>query len=305
MGAQKIIIFGYGFEGVMLYRELVHDERYEVLGFADNSPYKQHKAVGRYVILSLDDLIELKDEKDFSVIIAANRWFVIGEELEKNHISIEGIYRNGKICKYDRMCFERLDLTRQIVLYAGDIADDVHMAEPNLYGLSINQSDAKHILHDITQKYPLPENSIYSYQAEDVLEHIEFVKIVDAINEIYRILQPGGLFRICLPDYYSPYLSDISMRDEGGKIVFDPTGGGNYGMNGVENAGHVWFPNHDLVRDLLEKTRFHKIDFLCYHTKSGELLKKGIDLSKGYIKRLPKANETNKPVYSIVVDCYK
>ena len=121
----QIIIFGYGFEGVKLYRELANRNQYEVIGFADNSPYKQHKSVGKHTIMSLNDLIDLKSEEDFSVIIAANRWFVIGEQLEKHHINIEGIYRNGKVCKYDRMCFERLDLSKKIVLYAGDIADDV------------------------------------------------------------------------------------------------------------------------------------------------------------------------------------
>ncbi len=301
----KLIIWGYGFEGVKLYRELANNDQYEVIGFADNSPYKQHKFVGKYNILSLNDLINLRLEGDFSVVIAANKWFMIGEELEKHLIRIEGIYKNGEICKYDRMCFERLDLTKKIVLYAGDIADDVHMSEPNLYGLSINKADSKHILHDITDKYPLPDNSIYSYQAEDVLEHIEYGRLTEVINEIYRILQKGGLFRICLPDYYSAYLSDISMRDKDGNIVFDPTGGGNFGMNGVENAGHVWFPNYLIVRDLLESTKFDKIDFLCYHTEKGELIKKDIDLSKGYIKRIPKMYEKNRPVYSIVVDCYK
>lgn len=303
---KQVIIFGYGFEGVKLYRELANnDHQYEVIGFADNSPYKQHKTVGTYTILSLDDLIKLKTKKDFAVIIAANKWFVIGEELEKNHISIEGIYKNGRICKYDRMCFERLDLTREIVLYAGDIADDVHMAVPNLYGLSINRADSRHILHDITNKYPLPDNCIYSYQAEDVLEHIAFEKTADVINEIYRILQKGGLFRICLPDYYSTYLSDISMRDGDGNIVFDPTGGGSFGAGGVANAGHMWFPTYAVVRDLLERTKFEKIDFLCYHTENGELIKKDIDLSKGHINRLSGSEEKNKPIYSIVVDCYK
>lgn len=301
----QIIIFGYGFEGVKLYRELANHDQYEVIGFADNSPYKQHKSVGKHTIMSLNDLIDLKSEEDFSVIIAANRWFVIGEQLEKYHINIEGIYRNGKVCKYDRMCFERLDLSKKIVLYAGDIADDVHMSEPNLYGLSINKADSKHILHDITNRYPLPDNSIYLYQAEDVLEHIAFEKLVDAINEIYRILCEGGLLRICLPDYYSAYLRDISMRDEDGNIVFDPTGGGNFGVNGVENAGHVWFPNYSIVQDLLDRTKFNKIDFLCYHTAKGELIKKNIDFTKGYVKRLPKADEEDRPVYSIVVDCYK
>lgn len=302
---RQIIIFGYGLEGVRLFRELTNNDQYEVIGLADNSPYKQHKSVGKHIILSVNDLVNLKLEKDFSVIIAANRWFVIGEELEKHHIKIEGIYKNGEICKYDRMCFERLDLSKEIILYAGDIADNIHMSAPNLYGLSINKADSKHILHDITKHYPLPDNCIYSYQAEDVLEHIAFEKLVDAINEIYRILHDGGLLRICLPDYHSAYLRDVSMRDEDGNIIFDPTGGGSFGINGVENAGHVWFPNYSIVRDLLKKTKFKKIDFLCYHTAKGELIKKDIDFTKGYVKRLPQTNEEDRPVYSMVVDCYK
>lgn len=301
----KIIIFGYGMEGVKLYRELVNSGQYEVIGFADNSPYKQNHTVGNYKILSMSDLVNLKSLTDFSVIIAANRWFIIGEELEKYDVDISGIYFNGEIVEYNRMCFERLDLSKELVLYAGDIADNVHMSNPNLYGLSIAKADSKHILHDITHRYPLPNDSISSYQAEDVLEHIEFKKLVGVINEIYRILKKGGLFRICLPDYYSAYLKDISMRDDEGNIVFDPTGGGTYGANGVENMGHVWFPTYPIVRNLLEQTMFDKIDFLCYHTEKGELIKKTIDLSKGHIKRIPKAGEKNRPVYSIVVDCYK
>ena len=302
---RKLIIFGYGSEGIKCYRKLVDSDRYEVIGFADNSPYKQHKNVGKYNILSINDLINLKSDIDYSVVIAANKWFMIGEELEKHQIHIEGISKNGELCKYNRMCFKRLDLTKEIMLYAGDITDDVHMSVPDLYGLSINKADSKHILHDITNKYPLPDHSISSYQAEDVLEHIEYGKLTDAINEIYRILKKGGLFRICLPDYNSAYLREISMRDEKGNIIFDPTGGGNFGINGVENEGHVWFPNYLIVRNLLQNTKFNKIDFLCYHSETSELIKKEIDLSKGYINRLPKADEKNKPIYSIIVDCYK
>ncbi|KAI4450873.1 hypothetical protein C823_005410 [Eubacterium plexicaudatum ASF492] len=211
------------------------------------------------------------------------------EELEEYGIRIEGIYINGKILQYDRMCFERLDLSRKIALYAGDIIDDIHRDNPDLYGLSIMKADSKHILHDITYRYPLSDNSIFSYQAEDVLEHIEYEKLVDVINEIYRILRKNGIFRICLPDYNSKYLSDISMRDSTGKIIFDPTGGGTFGAGCIENGGHVWFPTYALVRKLLEKTLFEKIDFLCYHTEDGNLVKRRLicrkDMSAGFRKR--------------------
>lgn len=115
----------------------------------------------------------------------------------------------------------------------------------------------------------------------------------------------GGVFRICLPDYFSPYLKNTCMIDINGNIIFDPTGGGILSKNGIENGGHIWFPNYINVKEILEQTLFRDIDFLCYHTEEGKLVKKHIDFSNGYIIRIPKENEKNKPVYSIVVDCHK
>lgn len=300
----NIIIFGYAYEGIKLYRELMNNDKYKVIGFADNSSYKQGNKVGSHVILSMHGLVQLKSDVCFSVIIAANKWYVIGEELEKFNIPIEGIYLGGNIVKYDRMSFEKLDLSRKIKFYAGDICDDIHMADSDLFGLSINKADSRHIFHDITNKYPLPDNCVYSYQAEDVLEHISPQKLIKTINEIYRILRKGGLFRICLPDYFSPYLKDISMKDKYGNIIFDPMGGGSYGANGVINGGHVWFPTFENVSKLLQETMFKDFLFLCYHTEKGLLVRKEIDFSKGHILRIPK-DERSEWVYSIIIDCYK
>ena len=95
------------------------------------------------------------------------------------------------------------------------------------------------------------------------------------------------------------------MHDKNGNIVFDPTGGGSYGMNGVENGGHVWFPNYDNVKELLQKTMFKNIDFLCYHTKEEEVVMKDIDFSLGHINRIPTEIRERELIYSIVVDCRK
>lgn len=301
----KVCIFGYGQKGVQCYRELVNRDEFEIIGFADNSIYKQGNLVAGHTVLSMEELIHLKTSIDFSVVIAADKWYEIGEQLEKRDISIKGVYRNGSIQKYERMTFEKLDLSRQIMLYAGDIYDNEHLSNPNLYGLSITKADARHIHADITEKYPLPNESIYAYQAEDVLEHIEYSKLVETINEIHRILSVGGVFRICLPDYFSPYLRSISMMGSDGNILFDPTGGGIYGENGVSKGGHIWFPNYKNVKELLERTKFINYEFLCYHTEDGRVVKKEIDFTKGYIIRLPKPGEIDRPIYSIVVDCYK
>lgn len=302
----NIIIFGYGREGVKLYRELKSNDIYDVVGFADNSVFKQGNKVGSYKIMSVDELVLLKRSIDFSIIIAAGKcWYEIGEVLEKYDIPIEGVYQHGNIIEYSRMSFEKLDLTKNIKLYAGDICHEKHKSEPYLYGLSISKADDKHIFHDITCPYPLPDNSIFSYQAEDVLEHIEYAKLKMVIDEIYRILKAGGLFRISLPDYNSPYLKEICMKDKNGEIIFDPTGGGTYEAGSVINGGHVWFPNYKNVEALLRTTKFSKYNFLCYYTENEELIRKEIDFSKGYIARIPENYEYNNPVYSIVVDCYK
>ena len=189
---QKVIIFGYGYYGAKLYRELLNSRQYAVIGFADNSPYKQGMFVDECQVKSMHELIDIKRHIKFSVIIASKKWYIIGEQLEKNNIAIEGIYLGDKITAYERMDFKLLDLTKPIKLYAGDICDDVHMSDPDLYGLSINKADDKHIYHDITNPYPLPDDSICSYQAEDVLEHIDKEKLISVINEVYRILIEGG-----------------------------------------------------------------------------------------------------------------
>jgi hypothetical protein len=299
----NVFIWGYGFEGVKVYRELKNNNIYKILGFADNAVCKQGMYVDGTKIKSLEDLIKLKYDKEFSVIIASNKYYIIGKQLEENDIRIEGIYLNGKILPYEVMDFCKLDLNKKISLYAGDICDDVHMSINNLYGLSINKADSRHIYHDITIPYPLPDNCIESYQAEDVLEHIFINKIIPTINEIYRILKVGGIFRMCLPDYYSSWLRSISMLDDKGNILYDPTGGGIYGEKGVENGGHVWFPNYDNVKEILKQTKFNKIDFMCYRTEDNELHMKDIDFSKGYVNRI--FQKENKDIYSMVIDCYK
>lgn len=302
----NLVIWGYAYQGVKCYRELVDTNKNMVFwGFADNSELKQRYFVNGRKVYSLEELIALKEKVDFGVVIASSAWKEIGEQLNMAAINIVGIYENGAIRQYGEMTFEKLDLSKEIKLYAGDICDDIHLNDPNLYGLSLNRADSKHIHHDITEKYPLPDNCIYSYQAEDVLEHIEYRKMVSVINEIYRILKSDGILRICLPDYYSPYLSNITLKDENGKCIFDPTGGGNISKSGVENGGHVWFPNIDIVQELLNETDFNKFDYLCFHKRNGQLIRKDISYDNGYILRVPNNSENTTNIYSLVVDCRK
>jgi len=78
-------------------------------------------------------------------------------------------------------------------------------------GLSLNESDSRHIQHNVTEPLPFPDDCVDVYQSEDVFEHIDPGKLPSVINEIYRVLKPGGLFRLSLPDYRCNILRERSF----------------------------------------------------------------------------------------------
>jgi tetratricopeptide (TPR) repeat protein len=189
-------------------------------------------------------------------------------------------------------------------LYAGDVP--AQKEYEGVVGLSLTRNDHNHIRHDITKPFPLADNTIDGFQAEDVLEHIQYEKLLPVVNEIYRILKPGGLFRLSVPDYGCDVLQNRCKRNEQGQILFDPGGGGT-----PDNPGHVWFPRVDRVRQLLEQTKFHEagtMEFLHYYNMDGTFVTKQIDYTKGHITRTPDFDERARNPYrpmSLVVDLTK
>lgn len=190
----------------------------------------------------------------------------------------------------------------KIQLYAGDLADRIKWND-NLVGLVLHKGDKYSIQHDITDPYPLPNGCVFSYQSEDVFEHIELAKMPGVLEEIYRILRPEGLLRISVPDYKHPALIERSVLEED-RIVFDPGGGGIYQDGSVQGGGHVWFPTYEIMKRLLENSSFQQYEFLHYYNEDGLPIRKKIDYNKGYILRTPDHIGEIGAV-SIVVDCYK
>jgi ABC-type polysaccharide/polyol phosphate transport system ATPase subunit/predicted SAM-dependent methyltransferase len=203
-----------------------------------------------------------------------------------------------------RMSWEKLESLPFLKLYAGDLPDFVEYE--GLIGLSPVINDYRHIKHDIQHPFPLPDDSVDSFQAEDVFEHIPYDKLRPIINEIFRVLKPGANFRLSLPDYGCDVLQNRSVKDVSGGLVFDPGGGGV-----PEKPGHVWFPRIDNVKSLLEKTDFHRygvIEYLHYWHLDGTFVVKKVDYSKGNVRRSPdfdvRVMEPYRPM-SMIIDLQK
>lgn len=299
----NIVIWGYCIRGVEVLEKVGKIEEYEFMGFADNSVYKQGNYVCGKPIYSPEELCLLLGDKNISVIIAIEKWQEVEEECKEKKIRIEAVYMGGELHRYPFPTFETLDYAGGIRLYAGDICDDIHKNIKDLYGLSLHRMDSRHMKHDVREKYPIPDNSIVAYEAEDVFEYVKKEKQIDAINEIYRILKPGGYVRFTLPDYNSPYLKRRTMYSPAGEFLFDAVGGGTFGADGISDNGSIYFATYEDFKETLEKTMFSKTEWLCYYTGDGFLCKKYIDMDKGYVNRV--SNESEDNVYCLIVDCYK
>jgi len=113
---------------------------------------------------------------------------------------------------------------------------------------------------------------------------------------------------LSLPDYGCDILRNRTQKNEAGKLLFDPGGGGDFVNGEVINGGHLWFPLYKTVKELLEKTRFQSIRFYHYYDESGRGVTNPIDYSIGHLIRTPDHDDRVKQPYrpmSIVVDCLK
>lgn len=79
--------------------------------------------------------------------------------------------------------------TGNIYLYLGDLPmNRITYTGKHFIGLSLNNNDKYHINHDITDVMNMEDNIVDIVQSEDVMEHVEYHKLKDCINEIYRVL---------------------------------------------------------------------------------------------------------------------
>lgn len=171
---------------------------------------------------------------------------------------------------------------------------------------------SRNIDFDVTKSIPLPDNYIDLYQAEDVFEHIDYSLLSAVINEIYRVLKPGGRFRLSVPDYRFDMYRDRSVRDQLGNIIFDPLGGGRLDGDKVVEGGHLWFPLFENVSSLFECTGFvgggGAVNFLQYNAPDGRAVMEPIDSTNGFVQRSAATDRrvaSNPRPVSIVVDAVK
>jgi SAM-dependent methyltransferase len=97
------------------------------------------------------------------------------------------------------------------------------MATAPLLGAASRELAAQARRHDIrwadSQRLPLPDGSVAIYHASHMLEHMDHQYAGDtrhAVLEAYRVLRPGGILRLVVPD-----LAHLARRYTSGEIDAD------------------------------------------------------------------------------------
>jgi len=64
----------------------------------------------------------------------------------------------------------------------------------------IRAMSGKAMFHDLTKGIPFPDNSADAVYHSHLMEHIDRDHVAGFQKEIFRVLKPGGIQRVCVPD---------------------------------------------------------------------------------------------------------
>ena len=124
------------------------------------------------------------------------------------------------------------------------------------------------IAQDIRHGLPIASESLYYITSQHALQELPFLEVVPALEELRRILRPGGILRLGLPDLergIAAYLNndaayflvpDSDAETISGKLVVQLT------WYGYSRTMFTW----EFARELLLKARFRTVTRCAFRT---------------------------------------
>lgn len=71
---------------------------------------------------------------------------------------------------------------------------------PSWINIDILPTDPEVMVYDIRRSFPFDDNSVDVVYHSHVLEHIPKAEVPEFLQECYRVLKPGGIMRVVVPD---------------------------------------------------------------------------------------------------------
>lgn len=155
---------------------------------------------------------------------------------------------------------------------------DVGTSSSHLPGwLSLDiEPDEKALRLDASKPWPFPDGCARAVRAEHMIEHLTWDEAELCIGEMARVLEPGGLCRICTPDLEGivrAYLErDPSVLDVHREHGYDAPTWAHLPNNYLRMWGHRFVFDFDSLRSLLERAGFEQIERSGFNRSRHKLL---------------------------------
>jgi ubiquinone/menaquinone biosynthesis C-methylase UbiE len=163
----------------------------------------------------------------------------------------------------------RIPLLRTLVLRTGLVGRHHDEAWPD-----------RIVVMDVTRGLPYASGSVQTIYASHMLEHLYLDQALRVLGEFNRVLQPGGLCRLALPDgeafarqlvaQLDAGISDASRRYNERLLAHPlkaPPRAERY-LAGFSGASHRWQPTAQLVTSMLQEAGFHDIERMSFRSGS-------------------------------------
>jgi SAM-dependent methyltransferase len=188
----------------------------------------------------------------------------------------------------------------------------------NFTGLALHPAHDREIQHSFADPLPFADGSVAKIQAQDVLEHVAFEKVPAILDEIYRVLRPGGVFRLSVPDYRSPVHKRRSIYDARGRVIGDLMMGASPYLDQAtgdarvrfseDGDAHLWFPRYEMITHLVLKSEIRKaaIHFYQAFLDDHSYLCEPVPENEMFVQRAaPHDRRAGGAPISIVADFFK
>jgi SAM-dependent methyltransferase len=122
---------------------------------------------------------------------------------------------------------------------------------------------------DIVRGLPIGDGSVQGVYASHVLEHLSLTEFWIALQNTFRMLKPGGIFRLVVPDLEDrarKYLEKLNVNDAGANswfmqatylgLEFRERGLGAVARSIFGNSAHLWMWDERSMTAALEKVGF-------------------------------------------------
>lgn len=118
---------------------------------------------------------------------------------------------------------------------------------------------------NLSRKLPFKNNSVKAIFSSHVLEHLNIEVTEALLQEVYRILEPGGYVRLVLPDLeWALRLYDKKDPRRFLEVVFENTQGG------LEKNQHKWMFTAEYTATLLRKAGFESVSNMSFRKSEYE-----------------------------------